>query len=42
MTRRQGFLAWMPASALFMLIGAFGPRAKVFGWDKQARLPLLR
>jgi hypothetical protein len=32
----------MPASALFMLIGAFGPRAKALGWHSQARLPFLR
>jgi hypothetical protein len=31
MTRRQAFLAWIGASALFMLIGAFGPWVKALG-----------
>src|SRR6266566_6457553 len=30
MTRRQGFLIWIGVSALFMLIGAFGPWVKAF------------
>jgi len=31
MTTRQGFLAWIGGSALFMLIGAFGPWVKALG-----------